>query len=260
MECPLHDVKPTQFYIATKSPPADERTRVLKYGKMFAVFDRFGDVELVGLGEEGIFFEGTRFLSELRFYIGGQPPLLLSSTVREDNSLFSADLTNVDITRDGQVLIPRGTVHVTRSKTLWRGSCYERLTISSYALSPISIPITIQFNADYADLFEVRGTKRARKGQHREPQVKRDTVTLSYQGLDGLLRHTRIRCTPAPDRISAQGCEFNIVLQPKQEIIVEIDFSCLCGSCPARRDIFSTTLGGRSTEMRAAGCSGSRCA
>ncbi len=256
MECPLHDVKPTQFYIATKSPPADERTRVLKYGKMFAVFDRFGDVELVGLGEEGIFFEGTRFLSELRFYIGGQPPLLLSSTVREDNSLFSADLTNVDITRDGQVLIPRGTVHVTRSKTLWRGSCYERLTISSYALSPISIPITIQFNADYADLFEVRGTKRARKGQHREPQVKRDTVTLSYQGLDGLLRHTRIRCTPAPDRISAQGCEFNIVLQPKQEIIVEIDFSCLCGSCPERRDIFDTALEAVSSEMRTGGSDG----
>jgi glycogen debranching enzyme len=151
-------------------------------------FDRFGDIERVGLGEEGIFFEGTRFLSELALYVGNQRPLLLSSTVREDNSLFTADLTNVDITRGGQVLIPRGTVHVTRCKTLWRGTCYEQLTISNYALSPISIPITIQFNADFADLFEVRGTKRARKGQHLEPQVKGDSATLSYQGLDGLLR------------------------------------------------------------------------
>ena len=256
MECPLHDVKPTQFYIATKSPPADERNRVLKYGKMFAVFDRFGDIERVGLGEEGIFFEGTRFLSELALYVGNQRPLLLSSTVREDNSLFTADLTNVDITRGGQVLIPRGTVHVTRCKTLWRGACYEQLTISSYALSPISIPITIQFNADFADLFEVRGTKRARKGQHLEPQVKSDSATLSYQGLDGLLRHTRIRCTPAPDRISAQGCEFNIVLQPKQKIIVEIAISCLCGSCPERTDSFETALEAISGEMRTAGSNG----
>ena len=77
MGCPLHDVKPTQFYIATKSPPADERNRVLKYGKMFAVFDRFGDIERVGLGEEGIFSEGTRFLSELALYIGNQRPLLV---------------------------------------------------------------------------------------------------------------------------------------------------------------------------------------
>jgi glycogen debranching enzyme len=256
MECPLHDVKPTQFYIATKSPPADERNRVLKYGKMFAVFDRFGDIERVGLGEEGIFFEGTRFLSELALYVGNQRPLLLSSTVREDNSLFTADLTNVDITRGDQVLIPRGTVHVTRCKTLWRGTCYEQLTISNYALSPISIPITIQFNADFADLFEVRGTKRARKGQHLEPQVKEDATTLSYQGLDGLLRHTHIRCTPAPNRISAQGCEFNIVLRPKQKIIVEIAISCLCGSCPERTDSFDTALEAVSSEMRTAGSNG----
>jgi len=256
MGCPLHDVKPTQFYIATKSPPADERNRVLKYGKMFAVFDRFGDIERVGLGEEGIFSEGTRFLSELALYIGNQRPLLLSSTVREDNSLFTADLTNVDITRDGHVLIPRGTVHVTRSKTLWRGACYEQLRISSYGLSSISIPITIQLSADFADLFEVRGTKRARKGQPLKAEVTGDRITLSYRGLDDLVRHTRIRCTPAPDRISSQGCEFNIVLQPKQEIVVEIVFSCLCGSCPERMDNFGTALEAISEEMRTTGANG----
>src|SRR5260370_8936792 len=88
---------------------------------MFAVFDRLGDIELVGRGEDGIFFDGTRFLSHLALYIGNQRPLLLSSTVREDNSIFTADLTNVDIAHGDHVLIPRGTVHVTRSKTLWRG-------------------------------------------------------------------------------------------------------------------------------------------
>src|SRR5712675_2410338 len=105
MECPLNEVKltevkPAQFYIATKSPPAEERNRVLKYGQMFAVFDRYGDIELGGLGEEGIFFDGTRFLSELSLFVGNQSPLLLSSTVREDSSLFTADLTNVDITHN----------------------------------------------------------------------------------------------------------------------------------------------------------------
>jgi len=123
---------------------------------MFAVFDRLGDIELVGRGEDGIFFDGTRFLSHLALYIGNQRPLLLSSTVREDNSIFTADLTNVDIAHGDHVLIPRGTVHVTRSKTLWRGACYEQLRISSYGLSPVSISITMQFDSDFADLFEVR--------------------------------------------------------------------------------------------------------
>src|SRR5258706_16291049 len=107
---------------------------------MFAVFDRFGDIERVGLGEEGIFFEGTRFLSELALYVGNQRPLLLSSTVREDNSLFTADLTNVDITRGGQVLIPRGTVHVTRCKTLWRGNSFAEATILKQRPSPRFLP------------------------------------------------------------------------------------------------------------------------
>jgi glycogen debranching enzyme len=131
---------------------------------MFAVFDRLGDIELVGRGEDGLFFEGTRFLSHLSLYIGNQRPLLLSSTVREDNSLFTADLTNVDITRGDLVVIPRGTVHVTRPKTLWRGACYEQLIVSSYGLSTITIPITLHFDSDFVDLFEVRGSHRSRRG------------------------------------------------------------------------------------------------
>src|SRR5882757_1420162 len=258
MEFPLNEVKvneakPAQFYIATKSPPADERNRVLKYGQMFAVFDRFGDIELGGLGEEGLFFEGTRFLSELTLYIGNERPLLLSSTIREDNSLFSADLTNVDITYDDQVLIPRGTVHVTRSKTLRLGACYEQLTISSYALSPISIPIAILFNSDFADLFEVRGTKRTHYGQHLPAQVKNDGVILSYRGLDDILRQTSIRCTPAPAGISSRGCEFNIVLQPKQKITLELVVSCLARCCPEPTDSFEIALEATAAEMRAAG-------
>jgi glycogen debranching enzyme len=252
MECPLDDAKPAQFYIATKSPPAEERNRVLKYGQMFAVFDRFGDIEPGGLGEEGIFFEGTRFLSELSLFVGRQSPLLLSSTVREDSSLFTAHLTNVDITRGDEVLIPRGTLHITRSKTLWRGACYEQLTIVSYALTPISIPIIVQFNADFADLFEVRGIQRAEKGQRLESQVKRGSVTLSYRGLDGVVRHTCIRCSPAPERISGNGCEFNIVLHPKQQIVLQIVVSCLYGSCPDRTDSFDSVLEATTTEMRTA--------
>ena len=214
------------------------------------------ETEPVGLGEEGIFFEGTRFLSELALYVGDQRPMLLSSTVRKDNSLFTADLTNVDITRGDQVLIPRGTVHVTRSKTLWRGACFEQLKISSYGLSPISIPIAFQFNTDFADLFEVRGNKRDRKGQHLEPHVKRDSVTLSYLGLDGVRRHTCIRCTPAPDGISSQGCEFNILLQPKQQIILQIVVCCFYGSCPEQTDTFDSALEATTTEMGTAGGNG----
>ena len=74
----LEDNSVTQhFYIATESSPADDRTRVLKHGTTFAVFDRYGDIENVGLKEQGIFCEGTRFLSQLEFQLAYARPLAL---------------------------------------------------------------------------------------------------------------------------------------------------------------------------------------
>ena len=80
-----------QFYIRASSALADDRTRVLLNGDTFAVFDRSGDVQPVGFGQQGIFHNETRHLSRLEMRFCGVRPLLLSSTVREDNILFAAD-------------------------------------------------------------------------------------------------------------------------------------------------------------------------
>jgi glycogen debranching enzyme len=250
----LDEAKTPHYYITTKASPADDRTRVLKYGKLFAIFDHYGDVEPVGLGEEGIFFEGTRFLSELALYIGEQRPLLLSSTVREDNSLFTADLTNVDIARDGQVAIPRGTVHVTRSKFLWRSVCYERINVANYGLDPIQIPFRMDFDADFADIFEVRGARRARRGQRLDTAVEGDTVTLSYRGLDGIVRRTRIWCLPPPTAISSTSCHFDLSLQPRQEVQMALGVTCFSGSTPPDGTIpYDQALATTTSEMQVAG-------
>src|SRR2546430_7076969 len=130
MECQLDEVNVAQqFYITTRSPRSEDRPRVLKYGNLFAVFDRYGDIEPLGLGEEGLFYDGTRFLSQLVLYIGKSRPLFLSSTISRYNFLFTADLANVDILNDDQVAIPRGTLHVARSKFLWKGVCYEKFIV-----------------------------------------------------------------------------------------------------------------------------------
>jgi len=84
-----------QYYILAKSSMADDRTRVLKHGDAFAVFDRNGDIQPVGMGEQGVYQRGTRFVSRLMLYMGGKRPMLLSSTVREDNVLLAVDLTNL---------------------------------------------------------------------------------------------------------------------------------------------------------------------
>src|SRR5207244_9080021 len=121
----MNDIIVTQqYYIATRNSPAYDLTRVLKYGKMFAVFDRHGDIGFSGRGEEGIFFQGTRFLSELVVHVWGARPLMLWSTIQADNLLFTADLANVALLRDDEVKVLRDTVHLLRARVLWQGVCY----------------------------------------------------------------------------------------------------------------------------------------
>jgi len=241
-----------QYYIATKSAPQDDRTRVLKYGRMFAVFDRYGDVEPSGLGEEGIFYEGTRFLSELALFIDTSRPLLLSSTVREDNSLFTADLTNVDVDRSGDGKIPRGTLLITRSKFLYQDACYEQVRISNFGLRPIQIPIALKFDADYADIFEVRGINRPRRGQRQDPVLDSTSVTLSYRGLDGVTRRTRIQLSPKPQRISAADCRFDVSLQPKQDTTLQLIIACILHPASNGLPKYDAALAATTEDMHAA--------
>src|SRR6478672_7891997 len=104
-----------EFYIRSSSARVDVRTRVLKQGDTFAVFDRFGDIETFGTGELGLYYQDTRFLSRLTLKLGKDRPLLLSSTVREDNAVMAVDATNSDAWRDSEIMIPRGTLHVFRA-------------------------------------------------------------------------------------------------------------------------------------------------
>lgn len=216
-----------QYYITTTATPADDRPRVLKYGDLFAVFNRHGDIVHSGLGEEGLFYEGTRFLSEFVLYVGNARPLLLTSTISRDNFLFTADLTNVDIVADEEVKIPRGTIHLHRSKFLWNGLCYDKIRVANYGLHRISAPVRISFDADFADIFEVRGTRRERRGRRLENSVTSNSVMLSYKGLDGLLRESELLCSPSPRRISGSEIIFSAVLEPKEEATFYVVTSCV---------------------------------
>ena len=69
-----------QFYILASSSMADNRTRVLKHGETFGVFDRYGDIQPVGRGTQGIYHEGTRFLSRQELFLDNDRPMMLSST------------------------------------------------------------------------------------------------------------------------------------------------------------------------------------
>jgi len=215
-----------QYYIAATSSPADDRAVVLKYGKMFSVFDRLGDIQTSGLGEEGIFFEGTRHLSQLAVALWNSRPLLLSSTVETNNFLFTSDLANLDISLNNEVVIPRGTLHLQRSKFLWQDACYEEFRFTNYGLQALRIPFRITFDADFADIFEVRGMQRQSKGRRLDDGIRKDLVVLAYEGLDGVVRRTQLQCDTQPESISASEMRFRVSLAPHEISVLRLTIRC----------------------------------
>ena len=205
---------PDEFYILATASAAEE-SRVLKMGESFGIFDRYGDILQYGLGEQGIYHEGTRFLSYLELRMGNIRPFLLSSMIKEDNILFTVDLTNPDVYIDGTIALRRGDLHLYRSKFLWQAVCYERLQLVNYSLLPIEISFAIRFDADFADIFEVRGVKREKRGTRLSDEIDKDRATLSYLGLDDIMRQTIIEFSPAPEKLTPAEATFHRILDPK---------------------------------------------
>ena len=222
----MDEARTQQYYIATKASPADDRARVLKYGRTFSVFDHLGDIQASGLGEQGIFFQGTRHLSELILCLWNARPLLLSSAIKTDNFLFTADLTNLDVSHLDRVVIPRGTLQLQRSKFLWHDVCYEEFTFINYGLSALVVPFSMRYSADFADIFEVRGMHRPNKGRRLDDHVGKDLVLLSYEGLDNKIRQTCIHSDPVPKTISPSELQFEVYLQPSQKAVFHLAISC----------------------------------
>ncbi|MHB8760878.1 MAG: amylo-alpha-1,6-glucosidase [Coriobacteriia bacterium] len=206
-----------EYGVLTTSAPIDDRTRILKLDDTFGVFDRFGDIEPFDQSHLGLYRGDTRFLSTLRLRLENGRPLLLDSTVSQDNSLFRVDLMNVDLRRGEEIAIPHGTVHVCRSKAMEVYACAEQVCFHNYSLAPVEISFSIEFAADFADIFEIRGVQRARRGRLLAPQAGPRGLLLAYQGLDGRRRETRIELDPVPAWRGETEAFYRMTLQPHAE-------------------------------------------
>ena len=149
-----------RWYVLATSARAGDPTRVLKHGESFALFDRYGDMPRAGGGEHGFYHQGTRFLSRYELRLNGQRPLLLYSSVRRDNCVLSVDGTNPDDFESGELTVLKGTVHLSRSWILWDAACHERLVLGNYGDAPVRVRLTMEFENDFVDIFEVRGFQR----------------------------------------------------------------------------------------------------
>jgi glycogen debranching enzyme len=229
-----------QFAILSGSDRAGMPQRVLKHGDTFGVFDLHGDVNATLVSDQGLYHAGTRFLSRFELLLGPRRPLLLSSTISDDNTTLAVDLTNPDITRDGHVIVPRGSLHIFRSRLLWQGHSVEKIRVSNHALDPIQLPLVLQFDADFSDLFEVRGVRRERRGTRGGDRCTVDGAVLRYEGLDGIERRTVVCWSRPASRADLGSVAFSMTLAPQQVTELELCVDCEVAEQTRRADYAET--------------------
>ena len=211
-----NDAAVDPFHIAANAALQARHTRTLKYGDTFAVFDHRGDIGGGPGNPEGLYHRDTRILSQFDLLLQEARPLLLSSTVQDDNAVFSADLSNPDLPDAAHIALPREQIHLQRLKFLWNGACHERLLLRNFNERPLQIRLSLRFGADFADLFEVRGVPRAARGEFAAECATAAGAILRYRGLDAVERVTHLHFDPAPETLTAATAAYAMTLRPRE--------------------------------------------
>ena len=171
---------------------------VLKYGDTFSVFDLYGDIVASRTGELGLYHDGTRHLSP-SLCGSAQNGRCCSVHGRAPTTGCSAPTCptpTCSIT--GRSVVPRDLIHIFRARFLSQGQAFERIRLVNYSSGRVSLSLVFSYASDFADIFEVRGTRRVRRGVPLPAHVEGNTVVLAYKGLDNVVRRTRLTWSPAP--------------------------------------------------------------
>jgi glycogen debranching enzyme len=241
-------VSESPFYIPMTGPAARPR-RSLKHDDTFIVLDSHGDIGASAGGPDGLFNADTRYLARLELVLDEVQPLLLGSNLRDDNSALTVDLTNPDVYRNGRIVLQKDMLHIVRTIFLWRGTAYQRIGVQNHGDLSASFDLTLLFDNDFADLFEVRGERRPRRGIGANKLFGPADVLFEYNGLDGKSRATTLHFDPRPTRLAVNAATYHLDLAPQQVNSLFVAASCNKPAAPKAVPFFRGLLAHR-REMR----------
>jgi glycogen debranching enzyme len=218
---------PETWHIEATKSLVDRTLRTLKHDDLFGVFDKQGDCQSNMGAPDGLYYQDTRFLSGLSLRIGGMEPLLLGSVLLDDNGALIVDLANADFhDADGKVWLQRDAIHASRVKFLCGTACYERISVRGFGRVGQPIPLDLAFSADFADLFEVRGDRRAQRGRLDVAVLDERSVRFTYLGLDAVERTTTLHFDPPPAELTDHHARWSMDLDAKPRFNLVVKINC----------------------------------
>ena len=229
--------------VVTADVPSDERTHSLRQDDCFGLFNEIGDIDAEARSEAGLYRAGVRHLSRFTLTVAGLRPLLLAASPREDNVLLGVNLTNPDVRGEGgRIILPRGTLYITRSRFIWAGVFHEMIRVRNFALNTVAVELAVRFGCDFENIVDVRAQRRVDAGRARFERVERDSVTLGYLGADEVMRETVVDCHTTPDTISQDALRYRLQIGSRGEKTIALAIGCRSATQPVQISTYTRSL------------------
>jgi glycogen debranching enzyme len=198
---------------------------VLKDGETFAMLDSRGEISPETHPDSGIFHRGARHVSRLQLLLWGQPPAVLSSTERGEMGVHVSHLSSSSAPHAGGDSPPPGAVHLERSTLLTPTACLQQVSFTSFEPGVLAVPLTLRFDADFRDIFEVRGVRRPARGRTVH-SCGSDGLLWVYHGLDGEDRCTALQLSGKVQEVGDTHLSLMLHLEPRctRRLCLVLDF------------------------------------
>ena len=182
-------------------------------GKTFSSTTVSGDITPPGAPDVGFFHDDTRFLSHLELKLGGHRAVVLSSST-ERTFASTIELTTGALAQINSFDLPENTLHIRRRQVLSSDVLFDTLVFSNFNQAEIELLVEITYDADFVDVFQVRGCARPKSGQYYRPMVQADALSFFYRGLDNMRRETIVRFQTPPESIENKTAVWRLKLPP----------------------------------------------
>jgi glycogen debranching enzyme len=201
---------------------------ILKHNDVMFVSDLAGDVPAGNDAGLGLYRSDSRFLSTYELRLNGRRPILLNHGV-DRAYVATFQLSNPVLeTPHAGTAIRKQSLSLRRTRFVHNG-VHERIGLQNCNRHPIEVELELRFDADFLDIFEVRGYRPERPMGTPEAPLKTETgLTFGYRGRDDVRRSTEIVFDPVPHLDRGTAC-VTVQLAPQEKYVLLVDMLPLLG-------------------------------
>ncbi len=202
-----------------RSLPRFTQPVVAKQGNLFLLMTDAGDIR--GDSDQGLYFHDMRYLSAETLRLSDTLPVSLLADASEGHRVLF-ELTNSDLQDgSGQLRVPKEALGIHREKCL--GDDYtEVITIHNYSGKQAEFSVHLHYEADFADMFVVRGMHPGKRGTLHVPAWQGSVLSFRYEGADERERITSLKFSQIPDERRGGDVVYRLSLKVQQQWQVRV--------------------------------------